>query len=175
MGFANVPVPPDVQVMPLLLVALDPAVIFTAPILEQVITAAPAMAVGAGVIVSVLVDTALAQLPFPLAVKVIVTLPAAISAALGVYVAVVSELAFANVPVPPDVQVMPLLLVALDPAVIFTAPALEQVVTAVPATAVGAAVMVSVLVDTALTQLPFPLAVKVIVTLPAAISAALGV
>ena len=81
----------------------------------------------------------------------------------------------ANVPVPPDVQVMPLLLVALDPAVIFTAPLLEQVVTAVPATAVGAAVMVSVLVDTALTQLPFPLAVKVIVTLPAAISAALGV
>ena len=175
MAFANVPVPPDVQVMPLLLVALDPAVIFTAPILEQVITAAPAMAVGAGVIVSVLVDTAFAQVPFPLAVKVIVTLPAAISAALGVYVAVVNELAFANVPVPPDVQVMPLLLVALDPAVIFTAPLLEQVVTAVPATAVGAAVIVSVLVDTALAQLPFPLAVKVIVTLPAAISAALGV
>jgi len=84
-------------------------------------------------------------------------------------------LAFANVPVPFDVQLIPLLLVALDPAVIFTAPALEQVITAVPATAVGAAVMVSVLVDTALAQLPFPLAVKVIVTLPAAISVALGV
>ena len=161
--------------MPLLLVALDPAVIFTAPLLEQVVTAVPATAVGAAVMVSVLVDTALAQVPFPLAVKVIVTLPAAISAALGVYVAVVNELAFANVPVPPDVQVMPLLLVALDPAVIFTAPALEQVVTTVPATAVGAGVIVSVLVDTAFAQVPFPVAVKVIVTLPAAISAALGV
>ena len=113
--------------MPLLLVALDPAVIFTAPLLEQVVTAVPATAVGAAVMVSVLVDTAFAQVPFPLAVKVIVTLPAAISAALGVYVAVVSEVGFANVPVPPDVHAMPLLLVALDPAVIFTAPLLEQV------------------------------------------------
>ena len=175
MAFANVPVPFDVQVMPLLLVALDPVVIFIAPLLEQVVTAVPATAVGAAVMVSVLVDTAFAQVPFPLAVKVIVTLSAAISAALGVYVAVVSEVGFANVPVPPDVQVMPLLLVALDPAVIFTAPILEQVITAAPAMAVGAGVIVSVLVDTALAQLPFPLAVKVIVTLPAAISAALGV
>jgi hypothetical protein len=66
-------------------------------------------------------------------------------------------------------------LVALDPAIIFTAPELEQVTTAVPATAVGAAVMVIVLVEVAAAQVPLPLAVKVIVTLPAAISAALGV
>ena len=78
-------------------------------------------------------------------------------------------------PVPDDVQLIPLLLVALDPVVMFVAPVLEQVAMAVPATAVGAAVIVSVLVDTAFAQLPFPLAVKVIVTLPAAISAALGV
>ena len=70
--------------------------------------------------------------------------------------AVVNDVAFANVPVPADVQMMPLLLVALDPAVIFTAPLLEQVLTAVPATAVGAAVIVSVFVDTASAQLPFP-------------------
>jgi hypothetical protein len=57
----------------------------------------------------------------------------------------------------------------------FTAPVLEQVETAVPATAVGAAVMVIVLVEEAAAQAPFPLAVKVIITLPAAISAALGV
>ena len=58
---------------------------------------------------------------------------------------------------------------------IFTAPELEQVAMAVPATAVGAAVIVSILVDVAAAQVPFPFAVKVIVTFPAAISAALGV
>jgi len=90
-------------------------------------------------------------------------------------VAVVNELGLANVPVPLDVQVIPLVLVALDPAVIFTAPELEQVATAVPATAVGAAVIVMVLVEVVGPQVPLPLAVKVKVLLPAAISAALGV
>ena len=66
-------------------------------------------------------------------------------------------------------------MVALDPAVIFTAPELEHVAMAVPATAVGAAVMVIVLVEVTAAQVPFPLAVKVNVLLPAAISAALGV
>jgi len=88
---------------------------------------------------------------------------------------VVNDVGLAKVPVPDDVQVMPLLLVALDPAVIFTAPVFEQVAMAVPATAVGAAVIVSVLVDTAFAQVPFPVAVNVSVTVPAAISAALGV
>jgi len=90
-------------------------------------------------------------------------------------VAVVNEVALANVPVPLDVQTTPLLFVALDPAVIFTAAELEQVDTAVPATAVGAAVMVIVLVDMAAAQVPFPVAVNVKVLLPAVISAALGV
>jgi len=90
-------------------------------------------------------------------------------------VAVVNEVAFVKLPVPDDVQLIPLLLVALEPAVIFTAPVLEQVATAVPATAVGAGVIVNVLVDTAFAQVPFPVAVNVIVTVPAAISAALGV
>ena len=58
---------------------------------------------------------------------------------------------------------------------IFTAPEPAQVDTAVPATAVGAAVIVSILLDVAAGQVPFPFAVKVIVTLPAALSAALGV
>jgi len=90
-------------------------------------------------------------------------------------VAVVNEVALVKVPVPFDVQVTPLLLVALDPAVMFTAPEEEQVATAVPATAVGAAVMVIVLVEVTAAQVPLPLAVKVNVLLPAAISAALGV
>jgi len=59
--------------------------------------------------------------------------------------------------------------------VIFTAPAVEQVDTAVPALAVGGVVMVIVLVDTADVQVPFPVAVNVSVLLPAVISAALGV
>ena len=43
----NVPVPLDDHVTPLLLVALDPAVIFTGVELEQVTTSVPATAVGA--------------------------------------------------------------------------------------------------------------------------------
>ena len=90
--------------------------------------------------------------------------------------AVVNEVALANVPVPFEVdQVIPALLLALEPAVMFTAPVLEQVLTAVPADAVGAVVMVKVLVEVAFAQVPLPVAVKVMVTLPAVISAALGV
>ncbi len=81
-----------------------------------------------------------------------------------------------NVPVPFDVDHVTLLwFVALDPVVIFTAPELEQVTTSVPASAVGAVVIVSVLVDVAAVQEPLPLAVSTNVMLPAAISAALGV
>lgn len=60
----------------------DPAVMFTTPVEAQVITAVPATAVAAGLMVSVFVEVALPQ-PF-VAVKVKVTLPAALSAALGV-------------------------------------------------------------------------------------------
>ena len=81
---AIVPVPLDVQVIPALFVALEPAVIFTAPETEHVITAVPATAVAAGVIVSVLVEVAFPQGALPVAVNVSTTLPAAISAALGV-------------------------------------------------------------------------------------------
>ncbi len=90
--------------------------------------------------------------------------------------AVVKEVALANVPVPFEVDhVIPALLLALEPAVMFTALLFEQVPTAVPAAAVGAVVMVNVLVDVALVQVPFAVAVKVRVTLPAVMSAALGV
>jgi hypothetical protein len=65
--------------------------------------------------------------------------------------------------------------VALEPVVIFTAPVFEQVTIAVPATAVGAAVIVRDFVSIASAQPALPVDVKVIVTLPAAISAALGV
>ena len=53
----------------------------------------------------------------------------------------VSEFAFVNAPVPLDVHIILLWLVALAPAVIFTAPELEQVNTDVPAIAVGRALI----------------------------------
>ena len=89
----------------------------------------------------------------------------------------VKDVALANDPVPFVVdQVIPELLLALDPAVIFTAPIEEQVKTAVPETAVGAWFIVSVLFEVALlTQGELGVDVKVSVTLPALISAALGV
>ena len=81
---AKVPVPLEVQVVPALLLALEPAVMFTAPVLEHVPIAEPETAVGAGVMVSVLPEVALVQVPLAVAVKVMVTLPAVMSAALGV-------------------------------------------------------------------------------------------
>jgi hypothetical protein len=126
--------------------------------------------------VRVLLDVAFAaQGELGVAVNNNVMLPALISAALGVYVAVVNEFALANDPVPFGVDhVMPELFVEVEPAVILTAPEPEQVLTAVPATAVGAPVMVIVLDDVALAQPAFPVAVNTIVRLPAVISAALG-
>ena len=55
MGLAKIPVPLDVQVIPEVLVAFDPAVILTAPVVEQVDTAVPALAVGVATTVAVTV------------------------------------------------------------------------------------------------------------------------
>jgi hypothetical protein len=82
---ANVPVPLHVHVTLAMFDALEPAVIFTAPLVEQVVTAVPATAVGAAVIVSVLFEVAFAAHgELGVAVNVIVTLPKLISPALGV-------------------------------------------------------------------------------------------
>ena len=89
------------------------------------------------VIVNVLVEVTFPQGEFPVAVNVSVTVPAVISALLGVYVASVKEVAFVKVPVPLEVHVTEVLLVAEAPSVIFTAPAVPQVETALPATTVG--------------------------------------
>ena len=96
-------------------------------------------------IVNVLLEVTFPQGVFPTAVNVNVTDPAVISALLGVYVANVKELAFAKVPVPLEVQVTDALLVAVAPAVMFTAPAVAQVVTAVPAETVGCVITVIVI------------------------------
>ena len=136
MALVKVPVPFDDQVIPALLVALDPAVIFTAPVVEQVVTGVPATAVGAGVIVSILVEVAFAHGGLPKAVSVRVTLPATISAAVGVYVHAVNDVRLVNVPKPEADQEIAGLFVTVAPEVIFTAPVLEQVVTGFPAFAV---------------------------------------
>jgi hypothetical protein len=121
------------------------------------------------------VATALAQGLFPVAVSVSILLPAAISAALGKYVHKVSEIALVKVPVPLEVQSTPAVLVALAPAVMFTAPLVAQVVIDVPATAEAGFVSVNVLVSTTFEQPALAVAVKVRVTVPAVMSAALGV
>ena len=102
----------------------------------------PATAVGAAVRLSIFVDVALAQGPLPVAVSVRITEP--VSPAPGVYVAVVNELAFVIVPAPLCVQLTALLLVADEPAVILIAPALLHAGAIVPATAVGAAVTLTI-------------------------------
>jgi hypothetical protein len=94
----------------------------------------------------VFVETALAQGLFPVAVSVSILLPAPRSAALGKYVHKVSEVGLVKVPVPLEVQSTPAVLVALAPAVIFTAPLVEQVVIAVPATAVAGALITTLAV-----------------------------
>ena len=81
----------------------------------------------------------------------------------------------AKVPVPPEVHVIVVWLDALELAVIFTAPAFEQLLKLAPAMAVIGLLIVSVLVEVTFPQGVFPKAVKDNTTLPAVISAALGV
>ena len=89
--------------------------------------------------------------------------------------AVVREFALAKLPVPFGVlHVTPVLLDAVDPAVMFIAPELEQVLIAVPEFAVGADTIVNTFELVALVQGLFT-AVSVIVTEPLVISVALGV
>ena len=152
-GLAIVPVPSDDQMIPALLVADAPAVIFTTEF-EHVVMAVPATAVGALEIFNVLVDTAFAQGALPVAVRVKVTVP--VSPAPGVYVAVVSEEGLAIVPVPLEVHITPALLVAEDPVVMLTVE-LEHAVTAVPATAVAGALTVKIIWSVSSEQLKVPL------------------
>ena len=71
----------------------------------------------------------------------------------------------AKVPVPLEVQATAELLVALAPAVMLTAPEFEQVTMAVPATEVGAGVMVMVRSDMP-AQVPIILVVNLKITAP---------
>jgi hypothetical protein len=82
---------------------------------------------------------------------------------------VVKELALAKVPEPLEVHVIPVLLVAEEPAVIFTLVAVAQVVTAVPAIAVGAITtftLTVLLVETPLLQPSEAILVTLMVVAP---------
>ena len=83
--------------------ALDPAVILTAPVVEQVLKAVPATAPGSGLMINDFVEETLLHPAFE-TVNVRVIVPAMISAALGVKVQVVKEFAFAKVPLPFELQ-----------------------------------------------------------------------
>lgn len=84
-------------------------------------------------------------------------------------------MALAKVPVPLEVQATAVWLVAVAPAVIFIEAVVAQMVTAVPALAVITLLMLRFFVAVAFAQGVLPNAVKVRVTLPAVMSAALGV
>ena len=105
-------------------------------------------------------------------VRVRTTLPAAISAGLGVYTAFRLAADGLNDPLPP---------LQRPPVAPLTVPAswalgwLAQLVSAGPASASGAGVMVMTTWSLTGLLLPLPTDVRVRVTLPAAISAALGV
>ena len=145
-----------------------------APEVEQVDKLGPATGVGEVNIVIILVAVAVPQYKL-LAVKVKVITPAAISAALGLYVQVDNEFAFANVPDPLVDHVTLDALDALEPKVMFTGPFPEHVTTFDPATAVGCSYTVKNFDEVTTPHGEFPVAVSVIVTVPPAISAALGV
>ena len=153
------------------MVALDPAVILTAPEAEQVVIFVPAIAVGSVVIVKFFV-VGTEQLAFE-AVSVKIIVPVAISATLGLYVQLVIEVASVKVPVPLDVHTTVVKLGTLAPAVMLIAPELEQVVISVPAVAELEERIVNTLVSIA-SEHPASDTVNVSVTLPAAISAILG-
>jgi hypothetical protein len=82
----KVPVPLDSQLTLIALVALEPVVIFTAPVLSQIVKSLPATLVGGGDTVMVLVADTGRQFPVTLVVSVNVTVPVKLAA--GVYVTV---------------------------------------------------------------------------------------
>ena len=89
--------------------------------------------------------------------------------------AVVNEFALAQVPPEPPDQVTPALLVADEPAVIFTAPEFEQVLTSVPATAVGEELTTTVCSSETMADPQVGVEVQTIYQVPAPRPAAVGI
>ncbi len=111
----------------------------TLELFAQSVASAPALAVGAGVKLSVIASLTAMQLPTPVVVAVSVTLPLAISAAVGVYTGLTAVLPGVKVPAPP-LQMMPAATVYPPFKMAFAL--LPHSVWSAPAVTVGAGVMV---------------------------------
>ena len=146
----------------------------TDELLAHTATSLPAFEVPGGSIVIVAwSDTAL-QLPLLVDVNVSITLPAVTSPALHWYVALSVVLFGTNVPVPVVVQIPVLVgpeILPLNP----TFRLLTHVTWSLPAFTDGAARIVMVILSVTGKQFPMPVDVIVSVTVPAEISAAVGV
>ena len=168
-AFPNVPVP-DVVHVPLPVEEVP--VRETTELFAQTVTSLPALTVGAGVNVTRMLSSSELQFPLLDVLRISITLPAAISEASGLYVALSVRLSGEKVP-PPKVVQMP------EPEVEVpfseTAGLFSQIETSAPALATGASEMVTVIASVAGLQLPLPVVLSVIVTVPAAVSAALGI
>jgi hypothetical protein len=168
----NVPLPSVVQVPALVTVTVPLSEAFGVPL--QIIWSGPAFAVGAFVIVTLIVELAPIQVPFPVVASVKVRTPVLISAALGVYVAFKVFASGVKVPVPVVVQVPPVAPPVMLPFRLIVA-LFAQTDWLLPALAPGASVIVTVSEETAAGHEPLLVDVSVNTTLPAAVSALLGV
>jgi hypothetical protein len=166
----KVPVPLGVDQIPV--VGTEPTKVALA-LLAQIVWSAPALTKLPAAIVRTIWSVTVLQVPFPVLVSVIVTVPAVISAALGAYVTLSVVLLGMNVPDPVLVHI-PTLATDITP-LIETFGLAEQVVLSGPALAVGASEIVTIIWSVAATQLPLPVVVNVRVTVPAVVSASLGV
>ena len=165
----NVPVPELVQVAePVEVVPLS----VTVALFAQTVASLPAATVGGGVKKIVMLSSSGLQVPFAPEVRISVTFPPAISPAVGTYVFVSAVAADEKLPVPKVDQVpLPVELVPLMAAFgLFM-----QIEILAPAFTSGAFEMVKTIVLDTARQSPFPVVVSTIATLPAAVSAALGV
>ena len=112
------------------------------------------------------------QFPCEVEVKVSVTEPLAISTAEGVYIVLSAVFPGLKLPVPP-VHCQAVATVPVPFKV--TSGLLAQTVWSAPASTVGAGVKVTVILSVTGLQDPFPVVVKYSFSVPAAISAAVGV
>ena len=141
------------------------------PTPEQRNWSLPAFTTGAASIMSSTVSVAATQSPLPVELATMVTVPELMSLAPGVYVVVVA-LAEPNVPSPSVDQLRPVETVTCPFRV--TTLLFEQTVWSAPAFTEGASVMVSTIESLAARQPPLLVEVSISVTVPAAVSAALG-
>ena len=132
----------------------------------------PALTVGGGEKVTVMVSRTLEQFPLLDVLRKIKIVPTEISAALGIYVPFNAFGFGENDPVPLDDQVP---VPVLDDPLNNTFGLLTQTETLLPAFTSGAGVIVMTIESETAKQVPLPVLVRYSVTVPAEVSAALGV